>query len=81
MPTVFTVGNLRIVIYPNDHAPPHVHVVGPDGEAKVRIGGRRRHPSLISNNGLTARELARALVVIDENIEVLRQAWRQHHGT
>jgi hypothetical protein len=29
MPTVLRVGGLRVVIYPNDHPPAHVHVLGP----------------------------------------------------
>ena len=38
MPTIYTIRNLRIVIYPNDHLPPHVHVIGPDGEVRVFFG-------------------------------------------
>ncbi|MCF3947436.1 DUF4160 domain-containing protein [Acidiphilium iwatense] len=26
MPTVLRIGGLRVVVYPNDHRPPHVHV-------------------------------------------------------
>ncbi|MCY4396412.1 MAG: DUF4160 domain-containing protein [Rhodospirillaceae bacterium] len=33
MPTVLRLDGLRVVIYPNDHRPAHVHVVGGDGEA------------------------------------------------
>jgi hypothetical protein len=29
MPTVLRSGALRVVIYPNDHSPTHVHVLGP----------------------------------------------------
>lgn len=28
MPTVWRIGTHRVVIYPNDHRPAHVHVVG-----------------------------------------------------
>jgi len=37
MPTVFRQGRLRIVIYPADHRPAHVHVIGPDGEAVFQL--------------------------------------------
>ena len=33
MPTVWRIGTHRVVIYPNDHRPAHVHVVGRGGEA------------------------------------------------
>ncbi|WHZ20694.1 MAG: hypothetical protein OJF55_002843 [Rhodanobacteraceae bacterium] len=28
MPTILRLGGLRVVIYPNDHRPAHVHVIG-----------------------------------------------------
>src|SRR3546814_6921259 len=33
MPTVLRIDGLRVVIYPYDHRPAHVHVKGADGEA------------------------------------------------
>ena len=35
MPVVHRAFGYRFVIYVNDHAPPHVHVVGHGGEAKI----------------------------------------------
>ncbi|NMM00273.1 DUF4160 domain-containing protein [Paraburkholderia sp. RP-4-7] len=32
MPIIARIEGLIVVIYPHDHAPPHVHVLGPDGE-------------------------------------------------
>lgn len=37
MPRIITLGNLAIFIYPDDHAPPHFHVRGPDLNALVEI--------------------------------------------
>jgi hypothetical protein len=37
MPTVKDFGGYRITIYAEDHNPPHVHVIGPDFQAKVAI--------------------------------------------
>lgn len=31
--TIVRIGGLRVTIYPNDHPPPHVHVIGAKGEA------------------------------------------------
>ncbi len=33
MPTVKRIDGSRVVIYPNDHRPAHVHVIGSDSEA------------------------------------------------
>jgi len=37
MPTVDKIGSLRVVIYPNDHRPAHVHVIGKDCEAVFKL--------------------------------------------
>ena len=48
MPTVKRIDGLRVVIYPNDHRPAHVHVIGSDSEAvfdlslPLRAGGSAR---------------------------------------
>jgi hypothetical protein len=39
------VNALRLVIYPNDHGPPHVHVLDPGWELKVRL---KEPPMLVS---------------------------------
>jgi hypothetical protein len=38
VPTVLGLHELRVVIYPNDHRPAHVHVIGSDHEAVFRLG-------------------------------------------
>ncbi len=37
MPVILRYKNIRIIIYPMDHSPPHVHVLAPDCEAKFYI--------------------------------------------
>jgi hypothetical protein len=57
-----------------------VHVVGPDGEARVRLGDARIKPELIANDGLSAREVAEALAAIDAEWKVLQRRWKEIHG-
>jgi hypothetical protein len=80
MVTVFRVRRFRIVIYSNDHWPPHVHVIGPDSEAKIALGDQGEHPRLVTNEGLTRVELEMVLMEVAEQIELLRQRWREIHG-
>jgi hypothetical protein len=80
MVTVFRVRRFRIVIFSNDHWPPHVQAIGPDCEARIALGERGEHPRLMSNEGLTRAELEEVLVEVDEQIELLRQRWREVHG-
>ncbi|MGZ3723543.1 MAG: DUF4160 domain-containing protein [Bdellovibrionales bacterium] len=37
MGEVFRVRKLRFCVFPLDHGPPHVHVFGPEAEAKFRL--------------------------------------------
>ena len=80
MATIFRVGGLPVVIYSNDHSPPHVHVIGADGEAKIALGGDGKRASIVLNNGLSRALLAVALSEIDRNQALLAQRWREIHG-
>lgn len=37
MPPLVAIGSLRIRMYPNDHNPPHFHILTPDHAVAVRI--------------------------------------------
>ena len=37
MPTSIKQDGFRIVIYPNDHLPSHVHVIKGDGEVRISL--------------------------------------------
>jgi hypothetical protein len=80
MPTVLRFNGLRIVIYTNDHWPPHVHVIGAGREAKIALGGMGQRPSIVTNEGLSRGELTAALTEIDLNGELLIRRWREIHG-
>ena len=80
MPTLFHVGAWRIVIYPNDHEPAHVHVVGPQGHAKFAIGREPDNVALLETDGVPTPILRRVAVqIIDRHIECL-ESWRAIHG-
>jgi hypothetical protein len=40
-PTILRTRKLKVRLYPRDHNPPHVHVVGPDAEAKFELTGMK----------------------------------------
>jgi hypothetical protein len=49
MPTIIREEGFRIVIYPNDHLPAHVHVIKSDGEIRIELGTEKplTPPSLL----------------------------------
>lgn len=70
---------LRIVIYVDDHPPPHVHVLG-DGEAKVRLVGPDGRPQIVDVNGMKEGDLRKALRAIAEAQAELLEEWSKIHG-
>jgi len=80
MATILRARGLRIVIYSNDHWPPHCHVVGHGCEAKVALGDAPARPWLVTNNGFSQQQISAALKVVVEHRVLLRQRWRELHG-
>ena len=79
MPTILRFRGLRVMIYTNDHSPPHVHVIGPGAEARIALGDESERPWVMTNDGLSRRDVAEALAEI-ENRDFLMQRWREIHG-
>ena len=80
MLTTLRFRGVRVAIYANDHRPPHVHVIGPAGETRIALGGEGERPWLMTNEGLSRRQVAAALVEISRNRDLLMQRWREIHG-
>ena len=80
MPTVLRFDGLRVLIYPNDHRPPHVHVIGPGREAVFVLNRRQEGVLLRENFGFNTRELRSIAAVLDQNWTKLHLAWEVFHG-
>ena len=79
MPTVLRTGNLRVVIYPNDHRPAHVHVIGPAPEAVFYLNCPAGPVRLRENDGFSTRELNRIELVLNKHVAELCAAWKEIH--
>ncbi|MSP96174.1 MAG: DUF4160 domain-containing protein [Betaproteobacteria bacterium] len=80
MPTVLRVGGLRLIIWPDDHLPPHVHAYSADGSAKIVIGTATSQPHLMAVAGLSRRQTADALRAVADNQVLLLEAWESIHA-
>ena len=80
MPTILRIGHLGVVIYPNDHRPAHVHVIGPERLAIFYLNCPIGPVSLRGNDGFSTRELNRIAEVLDQHITKLCAAWKEIHG-
>jgi hypothetical protein len=78
MVTVHRAHGFRFVIFVNDHSPPHVHVFGQGGEAKVVLEG----PDGIKLDwvaGISRSDLRRVLQEVERERSRLIATWRRIH--
>ena len=80
MVTVDKIGGRRVVIYPNDHRPAHVHVIGNDCEAVFKLNCPEGPPELRENFNCPANELAKIKAALEERTAYLCAEWSRIHG-
>ena len=73
-PTVFRIWGFRVMIYPRDHEPPHVHIVGPGAEAKFVIDTLECTESW----GFSEKSLNRIKEYLLERQSALQEAWDEY---
>jgi hypothetical protein len=80
MPTVFRFDGLRVVVYPNDHRPAHVHVIGTTGEAVFNLHCPDGPPSLRESVGFNRSKLNGIETELAGALTTLCAKWRSIHG-
>jgi hypothetical protein len=80
VPTVLRLPGIRVVIYPNDHRPAHVHVMGSGNEAIFELNCPDGPASLRENFGFAQHELNAMQKALGEYIPHLCLAWESIHG-
>lgn len=78
MPTVFILFGYIFKFYSDDHEPIHVHVVKDGKEAKYNV-----HPEVVQvfNRGFKKHEISIIEGVIEENVEVIIDRWKNFFNT
>lgn len=76
MPVVIRLGRFRFIIYPQDHGPPHVHVIGAGAEAKFEIQTGR----CLAARGFQQKTLKQLAEVVLRNRDLLMEAWNEYEG-
>lgn len=80
MPTILRIGGLRVVIYPNDHRPAHVHVRGGGGEAVFMLHCPDGPPELRESYGFNLPDVRRIRDSLETALANLCAKWRKLHG-
>lgn len=75
MPTVLRKYGFRFHFYSADrYEPPHIHVDGNGGEAKVWLADLK----VAEAGGFSQRDLARILEVVEEHRQQMLEAWNDY---
>ena len=81
MPTVLRFDRLRVVVYPNDHRPAHVHVIGGGCEAVFHLLCAHGSVELLENFGFSRSDIKPIRMALTENLFALCSAWEEIHGS
>ena len=79
MPTVLIIFGLRVVVYPNDHRPAHVHVIGNGCESVFNLCCSSGIPELRENYGFSLKELVKISEELESNMDLLCKRWSEIH--
>lgn len=80
MPTVVREGGWALVIYLNDHPPPHVHARCAGGEVKVWLPPPGESVTVLRVHNVPTHEAMRAVRLVEQHRERLLLAWEAFHG-
>jgi Domain of unknown function (DUF4160) len=81
MPTVLRQRGFRVVIYLNDHLPPHVHIFKGGGEVRIEMGNEKALPKLMSISGqINDKDVSQAWYLVKEHQAELLAKWRKIHA-
>lgn len=74
------VSRSKVVIYPNDHLPAHVHVIGHGREAIFHLNCPRGPVTLRENYWFARRDIARIRQTLTAWLAQLCKEWEKIHG-
>jgi hypothetical protein len=80
MPTVWKFAGFRVAVYPNDHRPAHVHVIGADCEAIFNLHCPNGPVELRESYGCSSADLRRIAAELNDHLTELCRAWEKIHG-
>jgi hypothetical protein len=73
-------GGLRVVVYPNDHRPAHVHVIGRKCEAVFNLNCPAGPVEVRENYRFSRRELRQIQNALTKRLGDACGAWERIHG-
>ena len=82
MPTVLDANGfqVRVLLPPREHGPPHVHVYKGGGEIVITLPDGESPPAIRTIHGMKSTDVVAAVRLVEGHLVPLRAAWRTYHG-
>lgn len=80
MPTVHRFDGLRVIVYPSDHLPAHVHVIGGGREVIFDLNCPNGPLEERECHGFTRKQASRIRTALADVLEWLCASWSRIHG-
>jgi hypothetical protein len=81
VPTVARLRGVRVVLYPNDHPPPHVHALRRDGAwARLALNCPAGPVTLMDQQGFRTEHIVEIGEVVAMKLLLICQQWKSIHG-
>lgn len=82
MPTVLRVGGFEVMIFlpGREHGPAHVHVYKRGTEVSILLNTGEEEVAIRKVIRMSQRDAWRAVEIVTEHVEFLRDQWRKYHG-
>ena len=80
MAEIFRLNGFKVVIFSDDHDPPHIHIRKGDFEVKINISGDRAALVAGEENSQRAADQKlrkQALKIANDNLTMLMNEWRE----
>jgi hypothetical protein len=80
MVVVLRDSGMRVVIYLDDHEPPHVHVYYGGGTAKIELGVEGEPMKIVDAEDMKMGDLRKAKRIVAAHRDELMKKWNEFHG-
>ncbi len=74
MPTILKVDGYRFFFFSDEHFPEHIHIEKADMYARIELESMK----VTDSYNLNSKELKRLLKLVQENKNILQEAWDEH---
>jgi hypothetical protein len=73
-------GGFQVMIFFNDHPPPHVHVRKGGGVVMIQLASADRQAAVRDVHEMSQADVVKAFRIVHAHHDLLEQKWREIHG-